>query len=504
MRRGLAACLVLLGCQEQELGVYNTAPSVSILSPADGESFAAEATLELYGMATDAQDDNTALSVSWSSSLDNELGTGAPDSSGEIYLATGGLTAGDHVITLTVADSSGAASNDSITITVGYGEGATGAPTVVLIGPTSGSVYLEGDEITFVGTVTDNEQAWETLDTSLVSSIDGAFWAGNPDSNGTVSVGWDALTAGTHTVTLKAEDADGNVASSDVTFIVEEDQAPSALVLSPVAGESFWTTDSITFEGEVSDEDTPAVDLAVEWTSDLDGVLSTSPADSSGYTAFSTSLEEGSHVITLTATDETPLDGSDSITIDVIDPNNWDDDGDGYTENEGDCDDAESDANPGETEICDDIDNDCDGDVNETWADTYEDNNDSGDSYDLGEVDDGFLWAGDSLEVSGLTLHHADDEDWYFFTADDDWYDNVDITVGISPMLSSGTYVLELYLWDGSSWNLEDSDSGSGNLLAYYEGSLLDFDEDDFLVRVYTTSWPDDSCEEDFDLYIEA
>jgi large repetitive protein len=44
----------------------------------------------------------------------------------------------------------------------------------------------------------------------------------------------------------------------------------------------------------------------------------------------------------------------------VIDPLEVDDDGDGFTENQGDCDDADAELNPGATEICDDIDNDCD------------------------------------------------------------------------------------------------------------------------------------------------
>jgi hypothetical protein len=41
-----------------------------------------------------------------------------------------------------------------------------------------------------------------------------------------------------------------------------------------------------------------------------------------------------------------------------------DNDGDGYTENQGDCDDDAPSVNPGALEICNDsIDNDCDGDV---------------------------------------------------------------------------------------------------------------------------------------------
>ncbi|HCP48580.1 MAG TPA: hypothetical protein DIU15_21255, partial [Deltaproteobacteria bacterium] len=38
-----------------------------------------------------------------------------------------------------------------------------------------------------------------------------------------------------------------------------------------------------------------------------------------------------------------------------------DDDGDGYTENAGDCNDNDATINPGATEVVDSVDNDCDG-----------------------------------------------------------------------------------------------------------------------------------------------
>ena len=44
-------------------------------------------------------------------------------------------------------------------------------------------------------------------------------------------------------------------------------------------------------------------------------------------------------------------------------PMTIDDDGDGYTENQGDCDDTNASINPGATEIEDGIDNDCDGEI---------------------------------------------------------------------------------------------------------------------------------------------
>ncbi|MDF1551505.1 MAG: MopE-related protein [Deferrisomatales bacterium] len=48
-----------------------------------------------------------------------------------------------------------------------------------------------------------------------------------------------------------------------------------------------------------------------------------------------------------------------------------DDDGDGLTENEGDCDDADAAVHPGAAETCDGVDNDCDGAVDEDLASTF-------------------------------------------------------------------------------------------------------------------------------------
>ncbi|WP_345014813.1 putative metal-binding motif-containing protein, partial [Aestuariibaculum suncheonense] len=65
-----------------------------------------------------------------------------------------------------------------------------------------------------------------------------------------------------------------------------------------------------------------------------------------------------------------------------------DDDGDGYSENDGDCDDTNIEIHPGAEDLCDGLDNDCDGEIDEGVKNTYYADND-GDGY--GDAESGML-----------------------------------------------------------------------------------------------------------------
>lgn len=494
MRSLLLPLALLAACSDQKVQVYNTPPAVSVLSPTDGQLFGPGDLVEFYGVAEDSQDDSTALLVSWASNIDGELGTDPPDSEGTVYLATTGLSGGDHAITLTAVDTDGESASTSIAISVEQGGSSVGSPTVVLTGPSEGSSYLEGETVTFVGAVTDPDQPWDTLTTRLISDMDGLFWEGSPDSGGTVSVPWEGLGVGGHTVQLQAEDADGNTGSDTVSLTIGEDGRPSATIVSPTTGTTTGTDDDVVLVGQVSDEESDIEDLVATWTSSLDGTLQSGAPDSSGAALAAVSLSEGTHVITLAVYDTDGKEGTDAITLSVLDPDNVDDDYDGYTENEGDCDDGDSSANPGEREECDDADNDCDGEVNEDMADGYEPNESTSSYYDLGEVDSSLLWEGDSASVSGLTLHYDGDVDCFRWDADDEIYDNVDINVSVGVFASTGTYVATLYMKDGS-WDTKDSASGTARLSLSYEGDWLDDDEDEWMVCVESVSWAPAACD---------
>lgn len=492
------------GCSDQKLGVYNTAPYVTIESPVDGESISPEAAIEFRGRATDDQDLPTDIAITWSSDVDGQLGSDPPDASGDVFLAVASLSPGPHAITLEGKDTQGETARTSVSIEVGFVEDNTGAPTAILVGPADGTSYLVGETVTFVGTATDAEQAWDGLQASLVSDADGTIWEGHPASDGTVDVSTDALSAGDHGVTLRVQDDDGNVATDDVNVVIVEDSRPEAVIIAPTATGTYWTDEAITFEGTVSDSETDTELLAVSWSTDLAGILATGNPDSSGYTATSQLLTAGTHVVTLTVVDGDAQEASDSVPITVIDPLDWDDDGDGWTENGGDCDDDESAVHPDHAELCDELDNDCDGTVNEDWYDPFEPNDSDATAYDLGEVDVDVGWSASQITLSGVTLHDDGDQDWFRWDADDEWYDNVEISVTVDGLPSAGDYVVALYLDVGGTWTLKKSGSGTTKIIVTYQGDLFSTDEDDWAVVLYAATWPPSSCATTYDIDIES
>ena len=91
----------------------NDMPVVNISSPADGSNPASGASISFAGNATDTEDDDATLTarISWSSSANGDIRTGASFSSV--------LSDGVHTITASATDSGGATGSAAVSITVG-------------------------------------------------------------------------------------------------------------------------------------------------------------------------------------------------------------------------------------------------------------------------------------------------------------------------------------------------------------------------------------------------
>lgn len=497
----LSILTLLAACSTGDVKYFNSPPTVTFIAPVDGDILEPESLIEFIAQVDDAQTGAPDLKVLWESNIDGELDSAPPDSDGTVYYATNALTGGQHAITLTVTDQDDVSASASIGITVGQGNTTVGAPTITMLNPTEGAVLLSTQVQNVLATIADDIDRPDALVVEILDVPDGLIFSGSPTVTGNISVPWD-FSLGAHSLTLTAVDSDNHVAEVTTAFEMVDGGAPTVTIQAPRNNATVDTVQAVNFQGLVGDDLTPIESLTVEWSSDQMGTLSANPADSSGDTTFSAFLTAGTHTVTLSVSDTDGKVSRESVIVNVDDPLSRDDDGDGYSENQGDCEDDNPLANPAMVEICDDSDNDCNGYINDNSWDSFEPNDTSGAAYDFGAVGDS-LWSNQTVNLAGLTIHEDDDEDWYRWETGDIFIiDNVDINVTVYGLPNGGNYIVEL-------WNMEDnvvvdSDSGSGTLTVQYSGDWLEDGEETWAVNVHAMTWPANSCSTTYTLVIRS
>ena len=160
------------------------------------------------------------------------------------------------------------------------------------------------------------------------------------------------------------------------------------------------------------------------------------------------------------------------------DPERSDDDLDGYTEAEGDCDDDDADVRPGLPDVCDGIDNDCDDDVDEDARaeDPFEPNDSI--AHELGDLD-----AVGSFEVDAF-LHDEDDIDLFSFVYTDSLIDLDTLTVELTNLPGDITYKMKITALGSGEEVFEDFSTPSDDAMIFTLESGLGYDSDTFQVTI--------------------
>ncbi len=256
-------------------------------------------------------------------------------------------------------------------------------PTATLASPVDGQTFPAHTAIAFEGEVHDQETDLADLGVSLSSNLDGVVVPSLvPSADGAIDYPVASLSVGTHTITLAVVDDIGQQAVANVTLTIEAvPDAPEVAVVHPVLGETGRDDAPFTFVGQLADA-TDALDtLTFTVTAEDVGEVCTAPADAAGVAACAGNLPPGTAYLTFTATDPGGLTGTAEAGLVVASHLDLDDDADGWTENQGDCDDARDSVHPGATETFDDVDEDCDG-VVDNGTTNHDDDGDG-----LAEVD---------------------------------------------------------------------------------------------------------------------
>ena len=284
-------------------------------------------------------------------------------------------------------------------------------PNASITQPADGAEYDEGTVVTLEGLVDDAQDTNDKLEVTWSSDIAGLLAEGQGvDADGYTSFSTGNLEPGNHTITLQVVDSAANAGQATITLTINElDDAPVVTIVRPQYGEDpIDEGEAYSFVAEITDAhdgpDALTLDITTDNPASGTEVCSGLVPDSNNQASCNAVLAaSGTHLLTFTGTDSEGFSSSATVYFSVTGSEDIDDDGDGFSENQGDCDDAALYSHPGGTELEDGADNDCDDTIDET-TDAYDDGGD-GYSENEGDCDD------DSSQLSPDATEYCDSID---------------------------------------------------------------------------------------------
>ncbi|HET7735188.1 MAG TPA: Ig-like domain-containing protein [Nocardioidaceae bacterium] len=278
-----------------------TAPVVSIATPGAGSTVAG--TVTVSGTASD----NKALASVAVSVDGGAWATASGTSSWTWQWAAGSLPNGTHTIAAKAVDTSGNVQTASRTVTVSNTTADTTAPSVGFTTPTAGSTV--NGTVSVAGTSADNAAV-----AKVEVKVDSGAWQ---SASGTATWSWSwatgGLAAGTHTLTARATDAAGNVNTATRSVTLGDASAPTVAITSPSAGST--VTGTVSVAGSASDDGgLSKVEVSVDG-----GAWSAASGTASWTWSWGTAtVANGSHTLTVRATDTAGNASTTSRTVSVL------------------------------------------------------------------------------------------------------------------------------------------------------------------------------------------
>ena len=241
-------------------------------------------------------------------------------------------------------------------------------PEVTMLSPQNGEAYEEGSLVKFQAIVDDDDLS-STIRLRWESDRDGILQEAPLDTEGSSVFETSSLSVGIHLITGTAIDPD-NATGSDEAYIeiTDLEDAPTVAWNHPTSGEYGVEGEGFTFSVLVADAQDDSVFLEIFLTSNVDGEFCAPIPDNVGLAVCDADLSVGEHTLTATVVDRDGNQNEADVYFEVRSASTKDNDLDGWTGDQGDCDDYDPSVNPNANEVANGADDDCDGTTDEATS----------------------------------------------------------------------------------------------------------------------------------------
>ena len=287
-------------------------------------------------------------------------------------------------------------------------------PEITILYPTANTEVAANTPFTLVALALDEYTVSEDLTVVWISDRDGLIEGVWSWDGAEVSLEMDiGLSSGQHSLTANVADEDGGEGQDTVVINAIPNDAPIVAFTAPATIDPavFRTEDSYRMTLIATDDLDSPVDLDVEWSGTLATAFTLPPQFNPDGTLGVTlsELDAGTYTVGVTVRDRFGAEGFAEAFLTVV----VDSDNDGVVE-EDDCDDNDPNSFPGAEDICDGIDNDCDGiidnDAPEWFADTDDDGFGAGDAVAACEMPDGHVADATDCDDTNVAVFPGADE----------------------------------------------------------------------------------------------